>query len=55
MPQQRSDAILREAKSRLATIRNRLSSMSARSSHHGEARGAVDHAIREIDQALTVR
>jgi hypothetical protein len=55
MPQPRSDAILREARTKLETIRSRLAAGTAKSSNHGEARSAVDKAIREVDMALAVR
>jgi hypothetical protein len=55
MPQFASDNILREARSTLDMIRDRLRGMPAAAAGHGHARGAVDAAIREIDVALTVR
>ncbi len=54
-PQSVSDAIMREARGSLDTIKNRLASLGASFKGHGEAHRAVDAAVREIDLALRVR
>jgi type IV secretory pathway VirB10-like protein len=66
LPQSVSDAVMREARSSLETIKNQLASgihagaghgkaQGAGNVRHEEARAAVDAAIREIDLALRVR
>jgi hypothetical protein len=50
-----SDAIMHEARAGLEMIRNLLAARTAAAAGHGEARGAVDAAIREIDLALNIR
>jgi hypothetical protein len=55
LPQPVSNAILQEARASLEMIRNQFAAGTAPAPGHGEARGAVDDAIREIDLALTVR
>ena len=54
MPQQRSDAILREARTKLQTIGSRLGSGTAKARMMARW-GAVERAMHEIDQALAVR
>jgi hypothetical protein len=52
MPQPASDAILREARTNLETIRNQL---GAAGTTDGAARVAINKAIRELELALSVR
>jgi hypothetical protein len=54
-PQPVSDAIMHEARAGLEMIRNLLAARTAAIAGHGEAGGAVDAAIREIDLALNIR
>ena len=55
MPQSASDAALRAALVKLQTAQGHLSSKTATAEHHGNARGAVSEAIRELNTALAIR
>jgi hypothetical protein len=54
-PQSVFDAIMREARASLETIKNRLAATGSHAKGHGEAHRAVDGAIHEIRLALEVR
>jgi hypothetical protein len=54
-PQSVSDAIMREARASLETIKNRLAATGSHAKGHGEAHRAVDAAIHEVRLALEVR
>ena len=50
-----SDTLLKEARGNLEKTRNQFAAKPGAAAGHGEARRAVDEAIREIDSALIVR
>jgi hypothetical protein len=54
-PQSVSDAIMREARASLQTIKSRMAATGSHAKGYGEAHRAVEAAVGEIDLALTVR
>jgi len=55
MPQGQSDAIMSQALRNLQGVNMQLSSQGSNTSGHARARGHVQHAMRELNTALTIR
>jgi hypothetical protein len=55
MPQGQSDAIMSQALRNLQGVNMQLSSQTTNTSGHARARGHVQHAMRELNTALSIR
>ena len=55
MPQAQSDAIMSQVLRTLQGVNMQLSSQGSNTSGHARARGHVQHAMRELNTALTIR
>ena len=55
MPQAQSDTIMSQALRNLQGVNMQLSSQGSNTSGHARARGHVQHAIRELNTALSIR